>query len=352
MNDNFESIIRNTELADGQWKYLKRENDVRKAEIVEVRNYTVSETASLSEKLDSVKATAVGGVALAKNAMQAKWDMTTGQASVIHDMKASIRYQGQDYSAGMVIGAELKNGQVTSMIGFNAQQFAFYNPANGKMNLFMYMKNGQIFMNEAFINKTWLNEAVVTDKMQSDNYVPGKAGFVINAKTGNAEFNNATFRGTLDGVDGNFRGTVYAERIIGDVAVGGSYPSASAENTYSSSGGWTTVTSVITYTGGMPYDMTLVLPSVAATVENRFGAVPRPIKGTLRFSVRVGGVGQPSAAQWEGMNVMGSAYALIPKGHRNVRIEIEVGIRHTGPAHVMLREGPLMVFKSGSASFH
>ncbi|MEM8111896.1 hypothetical protein Q4S27_22650, partial [Morganella morganii subsp. sibonii] len=31
-----------------------------------------------------------------------------------------------------------------------------------------------------------------------ENYVPGKTGFLIDAKGGNAEFNSATFRGTLD----------------------------------------------------------------------------------------------------------------------------------------------------------
>ncbi|MEG0434957.1 MAG: DUF1983 domain-containing protein [Morganella sp. (in: enterobacteria)] len=109
-----------------------------------------------------------------------------------------LQYDGVNYDAGMVIGAELKDGKVDTIMGFNAQQFAFYNPVNGKMDLFMYMKDGQIFMNEAFINKAWLNDVVVTDKMQSENYVPGKTGFLIDAKSGNAEFNSATFRGTLD----------------------------------------------------------------------------------------------------------------------------------------------------------
>lgn len=35
----------------------------------------------------------------------------------------------------------------------------------------MYMKDGQVFMREAFINQAWLNSVVVTDKMQSENYV-------------------------------------------------------------------------------------------------------------------------------------------------------------------------------------
>ncbi|HCM61797.1 MAG TPA: host specificity protein, partial [Morganella sp. (in: Bacteria)] len=199
-DDNFEAIINNANNAYGQWNYWQRESGVMKAEIIGVRNYTVTATTALAEKIDSVKVTAEDSFAMAENSIRAKWDMESGQASVVHDMKVRINYQGTDYSAGMVIGAELKNGQVTTLIGFSAQQFAFYNPASKSMDLFMYMEGGQVFMREAFINKAWLNEVVVTDKMQSENYVPGKtgSGFLIDAKSGNAEFNSAIFRGTLD----------------------------------------------------------------------------------------------------------------------------------------------------------
>ena len=197
-NDNFEAIINNANNVYGQWGYWQRENGAMKAEIIEVRNYTVTETTALAEKLDAVQVKAEDGLALAQNSIRAQWDMASGQASVVHDMKVRIRYNGEDYSAGMVIGAELKGGQVNTLIGFNAQQFAFYNPVKKSMDMFMYMKDGQVFMREAFINQAWLNSVVVTDKMQSENYVPGKTGFLIDAKGGNAEFNSATFRGNLD----------------------------------------------------------------------------------------------------------------------------------------------------------
>ncbi|MGJ7321426.1 DUF1983 domain-containing protein, partial [Morganella morganii] len=197
-DDNFEAIINNANNAYGQWGYWQRENGAMKAEIIEVRNYTITETTALAEKLDAVQVKAEDGLALAQNSIRAQWDMASGQASVVHDMKVRIRYNGEDYSAGMVIGAELKGGQVNTLIGFNAQQFAFYNPVKKSMDMFMYMKDGQVFMREAFINQAWLNSVVVTDKMQSENYVPGKTGFLIDAKGGNAEFNSATFRGNLD----------------------------------------------------------------------------------------------------------------------------------------------------------
>ncbi|MEX9771176.1 host specificity protein J, partial [Morganella morganii] len=197
-DDNFEAIINNANNAYGQWNYWQRETGSMKAEIIEVRNYTVTETTALAEKLDAVKVTADDSFAMAQNSIRAQWDMAAGEASVVHDMKVRIHYNGEDYSAGMVIGAELKGGQVNTLIGFNAQKFAFYNPSSKSMDLFMYMEGGQIFMREAFINQAWLNEVVVTDKMQSENYVPGKSGFLIDAKGGNAEFNSATFHGNLD----------------------------------------------------------------------------------------------------------------------------------------------------------
>ncbi|MBT0464017.1 DUF1983 domain-containing protein, partial [Morganella morganii subsp. morganii] len=191
-DDNFEAIINNANNAYGQWGYWQRENGAMKAEIIEVRNYTVTETKALAEKLDAVQVKAEDGLALAQNSIRAQWDMASGQASVVHDMKVRIRYNGEDYSAGMVIGAELKGGQVNTLIGFNAQQFAFYNPVKKSMDLFMYMKDGQVFMREAFINQAWLNSVVVTDKMQSENYVPGKQGFILDAKANKFEFFDGT----------------------------------------------------------------------------------------------------------------------------------------------------------------
>ncbi|SUC35806.1 Domain of uncharacterised function (DUF1983) [Providencia rustigianii] len=132
--------------------------------------------------------------ALINTKMQAEFKQGAGYA--MHSTNITIVVDGKKYNAaGMVISAELKAGKIESFIGFNANNFAFYNPANGKMEPFLYMKNGQVFMNEAFISKAWLNEVVVTDKMTSENYVPGKVGFNIDAKTGDAEFNKLRVNG-------------------------------------------------------------------------------------------------------------------------------------------------------------
>ncbi|HGN0868716.1 TPA: DUF1983 domain-containing protein [Providencia alcalifaciens] len=119
----------------------------------------------------------------------------TGDGYATWDVNAGVWYNKQFYKAGMVISAEVKAGKVNTYIGFMANNFAFINPSNGKFETFMYMKNGQIFMKETFIDKAWLNSVVVTDKMTSANYVPGKVGFNIDAKTGDAEFNKLLISG-------------------------------------------------------------------------------------------------------------------------------------------------------------
>ncbi|WP_265694335.1 TipJ family phage tail tip protein [Providencia rustigianii] len=149
---------------------------------------------SIAESETQVQAKFEKQGAMINTKMQAEFEQDAGYA--MHSTNITIVVDDKKYNAaGMVISAELKNGKIESFIGFNANNFAFYNPANGKMEPFLYMKNGQVFMNEAFISKAWLNEVVVTDKMTSANYVPGKVGFNIDAKTGDAEFNKLLISG-------------------------------------------------------------------------------------------------------------------------------------------------------------
>ncbi|MCW7549188.1 DUF1983 domain-containing protein [Photorhabdus sp. APURE] len=110
-----------------------------------------------------------------------------GEGSAIYTVKAGIKYNGTEYDAGMVIGAEVKNGIVTTNIGFNAENFTFMNPVNGKLVPFMTAKNGQLFIREGFIDKAVIQELLVGTEIKSLNYIPGKSGFYWNMKTGQME---------------------------------------------------------------------------------------------------------------------------------------------------------------------
>ncbi|WP_368876763.1 TipJ family phage tail tip protein [Proteus vulgaris] len=149
--------------------------------------------------------------------MQATFNQA-GDGVVTHSINITIKHDGVSYNAaGQVISAQVKNGKLESFIGYNANNFAWYNPANGKMELFMYAKNGQFFIKEAFLDKANVREMVLSEAIKSKDYETGKNGFNIDANTGNAEFNSAIFRGTIDGADGNFNGTVKVGKLIGNI---------------------------------------------------------------------------------------------------------------------------------------
>ncbi|MDE9448234.1 DUF1983 domain-containing protein, partial [Xenorhabdus bovienii] len=104
--------------------------------------------------------------------------------SATYTVSAGIKdANGNYHSAGMVIGAELKNGQVTTSIGFNANNFGWFNPASGKMEPFMMVKNGQLFVREAFFDKTTIQKLLIGAEIKSVNYIPGKSGFYWNMQT-------------------------------------------------------------------------------------------------------------------------------------------------------------------------
>ncbi|EOY8429101.1 host specificity protein J, partial [Proteus mirabilis] len=78
--------------------------------------------------------------------MQAEFSQT-GDGVVTHSINITIVHNNVKYNAaGQVISAQVKNGKLESFIGYNANNFAWYNPVNGKMELFMYAKNGQFFI--------------------------------------------------------------------------------------------------------------------------------------------------------------------------------------------------------------
>ncbi|MDE9553626.1 phage tail tip fiber protein, partial [Xenorhabdus bovienii] len=228
IDTNIEGMLINSAAANGNSQYFMRQNGEMKSEIVEVRNFTVTETKSLAEKIDTVKATADKSWAAVQNTVQTVFDLKEGTASATWEIKAGIKdASGNYHGAGMVIGAQMVNGQVRTDIGFNANNFTFVNPANDKFEPFVAAKNGQLFIRDGFIEDGSITNAKIGNYIQSRNYITGRAGWKID-KGGGAEFNHVTvrgeihatsgtFSGTINGADGHFSGAVYATKIVGDV---------------------------------------------------------------------------------------------------------------------------------------
>ncbi|MDM3719129.1 hypothetical protein O9427_19865, partial [Proteus mirabilis] len=102
----------------------------------------------------------------------------------------------------------------------NANNFAWYNPVNGKMELFMAAKNGQLFIRDLFIEDGSITNAKIGNVIQSNNYVAGKSGWIIN-KNGFAELQNIKARGEIEATSGRLKNVVIEEScdILGKLKV-------------------------------------------------------------------------------------------------------------------------------------
>ncbi|HHN8583564.1 DUF1983 domain-containing protein [Providencia rettgeri] len=132
-----------------------------------------------------------------------------GNASSVISFKTAVMYNGQYYDAKMLIGASVKNGQVVTQIGFSADTFGIFNPSSGKLEPVFFVENGQVFINDAFINKATIEKLLVGVEIKSKRYEKGKVGYRLDAETGSAEFNKLE-------VYGDFKVSGDAGRVILD----------------------------------------------------------------------------------------------------------------------------------------
>lgn len=112
-----------------------------------------------------------------------------GNGSAIYTIKTGINWNGQYYDAKFLMGATVANGKVTTQIGFSADTFGIFNPSRGKLEPVFFVENGQVFINDAFINKATIEKLLVGVEIKSKRYEKGKAGYRLDAETGSAEFN-------------------------------------------------------------------------------------------------------------------------------------------------------------------
>ncbi|MEX9294809.1 phage tail protein [Providencia alcalifaciens] len=119
-----------------------------------------------------------------------------GNASSIFGIKNAVMVNGQYYEAQMMMSASVKNGKVTTQIGFSADTFGILNPSSGKLEPVFFVENGQVFINEAFINKATIEKIIVGTDMRSKNYAAGKTGTRIDMNNGTIEINGSDDSGS------------------------------------------------------------------------------------------------------------------------------------------------------------
>lgn len=198
-----------------------------KAHITDV-NQAITNEAEARASADRALSTQIGDTQSAVNQKLDSWVNGTS-VGAMYGVKLGIRYNGQEYSAGMALSLVADGGGVKSQFLFDAGRFAIINNAqSGAFTLPFVVENNQVFINSLLVKNGSIGNAQIANFINSNNWQSGVAGWAIN-KDGYAEFNQVTvrggvyasygsFTGSVYAQDGWFRGTVYAEKIEGDVA--------------------------------------------------------------------------------------------------------------------------------------
>ncbi|EKG5461771.1 DUF1983 domain-containing protein [Salmonella enterica] len=198
-----------------------------KAQITDV-NQAITNEAEARASADRALSTQIGDTQSAVNQKLDSW-VNADSVGAMYGVKLGLRYNGQEYSAGMALSLVGDGSGVKSQFLFDAGRFAIINnQQSGGFTLPFVVENNQVFINSLLVKNGSIGNAQIADQINSNNWSSGAAGWMIN-KNGYAEFNQITVRGTVYAnagsftgnvyaTDGWFRGAVYAEKIEGDVA--------------------------------------------------------------------------------------------------------------------------------------
>ncbi|HIG7473678.1 TPA: phage tail tip fiber protein [Klebsiella pneumoniae] len=129
-------------------------------------------------------------------------------------VKMETNSNGKKYAAGIALGIDGKNLQSQFLV--QADRFGLINTSNGNTTTPFVVENGVAYMNAAVIKDGSITNAKIGGEIRSDNFVDGSQGWRV-GKDGSSQFNNVIVRGTVYATDGRFDGTVYANRLEGDI---------------------------------------------------------------------------------------------------------------------------------------
>lgn len=274
-----------------------------------------------------------------------------GNASSIISYKAAVMYNGQSYDAAMLVGAGVKDGQVVTQIGFSADTFGIFNPSSGKLEPVFFVENGQVIISEAFINQATIEKLLIGSTIKSKNWDPlAKKGLMLDFENGKLIANDAEITGKIYATDGEFNGTVYVEKLIGDNAVAATYKYATKEEIHGSKYDQV-IESKIIYTGGMPYDVDLLMPTMQfesagsysdAIIDAYVQIIIDGVTHTPQTTKVING------SSWK---LVCSFYATIPASKKDVVVTVRYTTYHAGKCTTKILPAMVIACKHNSSSF-
>ena len=190
---------------------------------------------ALSSKIDQLTVTVNGNTTAIETTSKALTDFK-GNVDATYSIKLATDNNGMKYATGMSLGLTGSGTNVQSQCIFLVDRFVLMTAANGTYTTPFYVSNGAMYVKEAFIKNASIGTAKIADaaitmakivnEIKSSNYVAGSNGWRI-TKDGSSEFNNVVVRGEIHANSGTFKGTLQANKFVGDIVAIHTFPDSS-----------------------------------------------------------------------------------------------------------------------------
>ena len=198
-------------MANG-FQQLRAQIGDNQAAITQTSQAMVDLESSTAQQIGTIKASVDGMSSTVQQTSTAVADIN-GKLSAQWGVKVQTDTGGGNPRiAGIQLGIDASG---SSQFLVQADTFAVY--AGGSNKTFPFVvQNGVAYMQEALIRDGSITNAKIGNEIKSNNFVDGSQGWRI-GKDGSSQFNNVVVRGAVYATDGWFNGTVYANRIEGDI---------------------------------------------------------------------------------------------------------------------------------------
>lgn len=198
-------------MANG-FKQLRAQIGDNQAAITQTNKAVVDLESATAQQIDTINASMDGMSATVQQTSTAVADIN-GKLSAQWGVKVQTDTGGGNPRiAGIQLGIDASG---SSQLLVMADTFAVYTGGTNKTYPFV-VQNGVAYMQEALIRDGSITNAKIGNEIKSNNFVDGSSGWRI-GKDGSSQFNNVIVRGAVYATDGWFQGTVYANRIEGDI---------------------------------------------------------------------------------------------------------------------------------------
>jgi len=178
IDNNIEGMLQNALNSDASVDHQFRQFSEVRADIITIRT-TVADVSMAMAQFETQVQAQYGELSAAVNEKLTATVTDNGVAKASYTLRVGINRGGQYYGAGMAIGIEPSGGAYKSTLAFNADQFGIYTGSDpGNYQMAFAAVNGQIFINDAFINYASITLAKV-GSWYSSNYVAGQTGTIM-----------------------------------------------------------------------------------------------------------------------------------------------------------------------------